>query len=281
MGDPLERSNVDQKVVEDFGLEWEKFNQQELIKGNIESAFNEYFSLFPFHLLKENSVGFDMGCGSGRWAAMVAPKVGLLNCVDPSLLALTQAKINLKSQKNCNFECAPIHKTSLEDESQDFGYCLGVLHHIPDTISGLKVCTKKLKKGAPLLIYLYYNFDNRPLWFRMIWKATDYLRKFLSRLPFFIKYPATQVIAGGIYYPLAKISYLLSTRGINVSNFPLSTYKDKSFYFMRTDALDRFGTKLEKRFSKKEIYEMMVECDLRQIVFNESAPFWVALGYKK
>ena len=25
-----------------------------------------------------------MGCGSGRWASLVAPRVGHLNCIDPS-----------------------------------------------------------------------------------------------------------------------------------------------------------------------------------------------------
>ena len=44
----------------------------------------------------------------------------------------------------------------------------------------------------------------------------------------------------------------MSKLKLNVFNFPLSDYKNKSFYTMRTDALDRFGTKLEKRFSKKE-----------------------------
>ena len=32
---------------------------------------------------------------------------------------------------------------------------------------------------------------------------------------------------------------------------PLNIYKNKSFYVMRNDSLDRFGTKYEKRYSKK------------------------------
>ena len=52
-------------------------------------------------------------------------------------------------------------------------------------------------------------------------------------------------------------SFIFHKIGINVHSFPLSNYKDKSFYTMRTDALDRFGTKLESRFTKKEIEEML------------------------
>ena len=50
---------------------------------------------------------------------------------------------------------------------------------------------------------------------------------------------------------------------------------------MYTDALDRFGTKLEKRFSKQEITNMMDESGLYGIVFSNSMPYWVALGYRK
>ena len=43
---------------------------------------------------------------------------------------------------------------------------------------------------------------------------------------------------------------ILEKFGIDVSSVPLNDYRKKSFYFMKTDALDRFGTRLEKRFSK-------------------------------
>jgi Leucine-rich repeat (LRR) protein len=42
-----------------------------------------------------------MGCGSGRWAKFVAPKVGLLNCIDPSI-AIKLHKKNLKNLKILN-----------------------------------------------------------------------------------------------------------------------------------------------------------------------------------
>ena len=50
---------------------------------------------------------------------------------------------------------------------------------------------------------------------------------------------------------------------------------------MRTDALDRFGTKLEKRFTKAKIRQMMEHAGLEKIVFSDYAPYWCAVGYKK
>ena len=67
---------------------------------------------------------------------------------------------------------------------------------------------------------------------------------------------------------------------INTKNIPLNYYKDKSFYVMRTDALDRLGTKLEKRFSKSEIHEMFSNAGLKDIKFSDQMPFWCALGFK-
>jgi len=68
--------------------------------------------------------------------------------------------------------------------------------------------------------------------------------------------------------------------GGNVEKFPLSQYRNNSFYTMRTDALDRFGTSLEKRFTKNEIRKMMEDCGLTHITFSETS-FWTAIGFKK
>ena len=49
----------------------EKSGKHSIIKAwrimLLESAFDSYFHFFPFNDLKD-AEGFDMGCGSGRWA---------------------------------------------------------------------------------------------------------------------------------------------------------------------------------------------------------------------
>ena len=50
---------------------------------------------------------------------------------------------------------------------------------------------------------------------------------------------------------------------------------------MRTDSRDRFGTPLEKRYSKEEIHQMMKEAELEKIKFKNSVPFWTVVGHKK
>ncbi len=273
--------NLDKNVIEDFGKEWKEYNQINLNYEELEEIFNKYFEIFPFEMINKNSEGFDMGCGSGRWAKFISPKVKKLNCIEPSQDALKIAKINLAKFKNCKFENKDVMSNSIKNSSQDFGYSLGVLHHIPNTFLGLENCVKKLKKGAPFLLYLYYRFDNRPLWFKFVWKISNYLRKIISKLPFGLKVFITNNIALVIYLPLARFSLVLEKFNIDVSNIPISSYRNKSFYTMKTDSLDRFGTRLESRFTKLEIKQMMINAGLTSIKFSNNQPYWVAVGHKK
>lgn len=272
-------TNIDEAVVSGFGDEWSRFDQSALCEDELDRMFDNYFSIFPWERIKPDAVGFDLGCGSGRWARRVAPRVGKLILIDPSD-AIEVARRNLAEAENCEFHRAGVEVMPVENGSCDFGYCLGVLHHIPDTEAGLKRCVEKLKVGAPFLLYLYYRFDNRPAWFRAIWKMSDLIRRGVSRLPHGLRFLVSQVFAAVVYFPLARFSLLLEKAGVDVSQVPLSQYRRNSFYTMRTDALDRFGTSLEKRFTRSEIHDMMQAAGLDQIIFSDKS-FWTAVGIKK
>ena len=273
----------DKKVIEDFGEEWRRFSQvNEITADESDYIFNGYFKIFPKDFFKdETKIGFDMGCGSGRWAKYIAPKVSVLHCVDPSLAALEVAKKNLSENKSCNFICSKAEEFDLQDQSMDFGYSLGVLHHVSNTEQSLVNCVAKLKKGAPFLLYLYYKLDNRSWIYKLIWRFSNIFRLIICRMPFSLKKIVTDFIAVIIYYPMSKLALFVNKLGLNDSFLPLSFYKFSSFYTMRTDSLDRFGTSLEKRYTKNTMLELMIDSGLENITFSETEPFWVAVGYKK
>lgn len=271
--------NVDLKTVEGFGDEWTRFHQSSLSQDEFKLLFEGYFDIFPWEALPREAVGFDLGCGSGRWAKGVAPRVGKLHCIDASAAALQVAERNLSSEPNCEFHLASVDSMPLEDGSMDFGYSLGVLHHVPDTLAGLQACVRKLKPGAPFLLYLYYAFDNRPPWYRLVWRVSDALRKIISKLPYRLRYWISNALAIVIYFPLARLSLVLDRLGFDVERIPLSSYRNRSLYSMRTDSLDRFGTRLEQRFTAETIRAMMLECGLERIEFSKTT-YWCAIGYK-
>ncbi len=272
-------TNIDPKTVASFGDEWSRFDQQAMSDQEAQKVFEEYFSVFPWADLPKNAEGFDMGCGSGRWARCVAPKVGHLHCIDPSE-AIEIAKGALAGNHNITFHRASVDGRSLQLGSQDFGFSLGVLHHVPDTQAAICSCVALLKPGAPFLLYLYYAFDNRSWWFRALWRSTDLARRLICKLPPKIKNFLTDLIAFLVYLPLAIVSRKFDSIGLNVAEIPLSYYRNHSFYTMRTDARDRFGTPLEQRFTKMQINEMMKQAGLEKIRFSDAAPFWCAVGVK-
>lgn len=273
-------SNIDAQTVEGFGREWARFDQQALSEEELNRYFDAYFGIFPWNELPVGAVGFDLGCGSGRWALRVSTRVGHLHCIDASADALAVARRTLAGRPNCTLHNTSVDAIPLAEGSMDFGYSLGVLHHVPDTAAGLAACTSKLKRGAPFLIYLYYAFDNRPAWFRALWRTSDAARRAISRLPYAARHLVTDAIALAIYFPLARAGRLAERHGLPVAALPLSFYRNASLYTMRTDALDRFGTRLEQRFTAAEIRRMMESAGLERIRFWDGPPFWCVVGYR-
>ena len=274
-------ANAFADVVDGFGDEWSRFDQSALDDEELQEMFDDYFSIFPWSKVSKTAIGVDFGCGSGRWARLVAPRVGTLHCVDASAEALAVAAKNLSGQPNCRLHHASVAQLPLPDAFADFGYSLGVLHHVPDTQAAIQSCAAKLKSGAPFLLYLYYRFDNRAAWFRLLWRLSESLRFIVSRLPKPLRYAVSQLLAILFYWPLSRAAGFLERRGLNVDSFPLSSYRNRSLYVLRNDALDRFGTRVERRFTRAEIETMMRTAGFRDIVFSDHQPYWCAVGVKQ
>ena len=270
--------NADPRVINDFGREWTRFSQDG-IEQELFETFKRYFSIFPLDRLTPESVVADFGCGSGRWAKFVAPLVKTIYLVEPSRSALDIACTSLKNHTNIIPLCSTINDCDIDDESLDFAYCIGVLHHIPDTESAFRKIASKIRRGGYLLVYMYYNFENRPLWFRYLWRAVDMLRKIISRMPFRLKALIADMLAALVYMPVVTTGSLLNKIGAVPQAFPLRDYIGKSFYTMRTDALDRFGTRIEKRYSRQDI-KLLYEIngfDISTLVLSDTPPYWCAV----
>jgi ubiquinone/menaquinone biosynthesis C-methylase UbiE len=274
-------ANLDAQTVDGFGEEWARFDQSGASAEELKDAFEKYFSEFPWDRLPRGARGIDVGCGTGRWARLVAPRVGSLTCIDASEKALAVAQKNLSPFANVDFKVADVGQLPFGDSELDFGYSLGVLHHVPDTLAGIRECVRVLKPGAPFLLYLYYALDNRPSWYRGLWRASDAVRKVVSRLPQPARLAAAEVAAATLYWPLARTALLGERMGLDVKAVPLAFYRHHSFYIMRNDALDRFGTRLEQRFTRAQIEQMMTAAGLVDLHFREGTPYWCAVGYKR
>ena len=91
------------------------------------------------------------------------------------------------------------------DDSFDFVFSLGVLHHIPDTAQAMRRCVAKLKPGGHFLVYLYYDLDNRGPLYRAVFVMSTLIRRIVASLPKGPKHLVCEAIAFTVYLPLANV----------------------------------------------------------------------------
>ena len=179
-------------------------------------------------------------------------------------------------------ENTTISKCSIPEASLDFAMSLGVLHHVSDTAQAFKDINFKLKKDGLLLVYLYYKVEDKPFYYQLIFSLANLLRQRISVLPFKLKNKISTIIAIVVYLPIARISKALNSIKMNTANIPLHQYADLSLYMVKNDALDRFGTKLEKRYNQEEITKLLLDSDFSptSIKFSISEPFLTFVAKK-
>jgi len=273
--------NIDTNTVHSFGEEWKafhRFDDTEIIKIG-----DTYFDIVTPEMLGPGKTAADFGCGTGRWTKYMHNKAGAVAAIDPSDAIFVAGQL-LKEATNVHFYKASIDKLPFADDYFDFGFSLGVLHHIPDTQKAMDACVKKVKPGGHFLVYLYYSLDNRGVLYKTLFFCSNLVRRIVSKMPGGLKRFSCNMMAIFFYMPFVLFSRLLRMLGVPKkarSRIPLHSYENTSFYIIRNDALDRFGTPLEQRFSRKEIQAMMETSGLENIVFSEQAPYWHAVGRKK
>lgn len=277
--------NLDQGVIDGFGHEWAAFDYAE---SETAEALDAQFAAYcaPLDLTQfdpANSVAGDFGAGSGRWSSRLAPYFSLVYALEPS----DGARQVLKKKFADNPKIVVLQETvgvnSIPVGSLDLAMSLGVLHHIPDTALAIKDVSRSIKPGGVFLCYLYYSLENKPTYYRLIFKGVNVVRRVISASPQPVRRLSATIIAALVYWPLARLSKVLSKLGRNTSNLPLHHYAEMPFVMLANDALDRFGTSLEQRFSKAEITEMLsaADFDLTTLKFSEIEPFWTFAVNKK
>jgi ubiquinone/menaquinone biosynthesis C-methylase UbiE len=269
-------NNIHKDVIDSFGEEWKKFHQ--FTDSEMENYGRMYFDIVDEKMLNKNSYAIDIGCGTGRWTKYLESRTGFMEAIDPGDAIFVAEKF--LTQTNVRLSKASTDNIPFADETFDFGMSVGVLQFIPDTQKAMNDCVKKIKIGGYFYTYLYYDLENRNVVFKMIFAITSAARKMISSFSAPIKKFICDVIAVIIYMPVIFFGRFLKMIGLKkmADKMPLSTYQTETFFVIRNDALDRFGTSVEKRFSKAEVETMMKNAGLENIIISNKMPYWHAVG---
>src|SRR5712671_3844475 len=175
---PME--NIDPNTVSSFGEEWKAFHG--FNEKDLKRIGDMYFDIVSNDMLNEQSTVIDIGCGSGRFIKYLGNRYKRIIGLDPSKAIYAADELVGKNEK-VELVMASTDNIPFPDNYFDFGYSLGVLHHIPDTQKALNDSVKKVRKGGHFLVYLYYNLDNRPFYFKIFYWLSNVIRLVVSKLP--------------------------------------------------------------------------------------------------
>src|SRR2546430_620477 len=265
-------------VIAGFDDEWTRF--REVGTADQSQVFELYFDLVPAHRFASGLTVLDAGAGAGRWAHEVSQRGPRVVAVDLGRsIEVTRANT---SPEMVGCVQADLRALPLAPGAVDWAYSLGVLHHTEVPELALANLVRSVRPGGLVLLYLYYALDQRGPLFRGVFQAVDLARRVISRQPRAAARAIATIIAASIYWPLARGCAVIERAGAPglAAKLPLSFYRHLSFATMRNDSLDRFGTRLERRYTRAEMQELMSGTGLVDVRISDSPPYWHGVGSK-
>jgi SAM-dependent methyltransferase len=139
-----------------FGFQWNRFSTTQLDSASGTTESRDTFlekTGFALEDLRGKRV-LDVGCGMGRFLEVVADAGAEVVGIDLSS-AVDAARRNLKSRLNVSVLQADVFRLPFAEESFDFIYSIGVLHHTPDTRAAFLQLPRFLRPGGRISIWVY------------------------------------------------------------------------------------------------------------------------------
>ena len=161
---------------------------------------------------------------------------------------------------NVDFLQADLNNNPIKRESVDFAYSIGVLHHIPDTLKGIKNILTSVKPGGELAVWLYgpsLHFLPRDL-YRYVGSRID-PEKLLKILKIYVPFALTthRVPIFG------KLFKWVLFPAPNYPHIPIPDHLRLEWSIL--DAFDKYATKIEKHYSEEELHQMLLNVGLVNI----------------
>ena len=255
-----------------FGYEWTHFHSW---RDSGDINFRDYFETADLAALRGGRV-LDAGCGMGRHARQMAAHARQVIAVDFSE-AIRQAALNTREVGNVECVQADLLRLPFADETFDYVYSLGVLHHLGNTETAVRALVATVKPGGRLRVYLYWKRHGGA---GALLRIVNAVRPLTTRLPFWLLRWMCWVLSVALWLAVILPYRLLLAAGVHrITNWPLFVYAKYPFRILYNDQFDRFSAPLEKRYDPQEVSALLESAGL-QDVRVEARFGWIAEGVK-
>jgi SAM-dependent methyltransferase len=136
--------------VASFGRQW---NRYDVVRPDEDEAvFRVKTGVEPAAL--RGQLVLDAGCGGGRYSCLLARRGARVIGVDLST-AVERAKTACADSPNVDIIQADLLDLPLTEESFDFAFSIGVLHHSPNPRAAFAQVAARVRLGGRLAVWLY------------------------------------------------------------------------------------------------------------------------------
>ena len=265
------------KTQESFGYQWVQFSKMVV---DFKDNFLNY--IYPINeKFFQRKLGLDAGCGFGRHifnaASFGAEMVGL----DISL-AIESSYENTKHLQNVHLVQGDIYHPPFREETFDFAYSIGVLHHLPDPENGFKSVVSLIKKDGVVFIWVYSKvrkFTNflldlvRIVTCHLPHKLLKYVCLFIALVEFCLVIYPYKIISG--VFVINKIMEKIYSRRIKL-------YAKYPFQVCYADWFDRLSAPIRFYYCAEDMQRWLNGLKLKNLSISPTGLYgWRAYGEKK
>lgn len=269
---------LQRKTQASFSFQWTSFSQ---MSCDFKDNFLNYIHPVTPEFFK-GKLGLDAGCGFGRHIYNAALFGARMVGMDFSR-AIESTRKNTLGVKNISLVRGDIYHPPFAEDSFDFVYSIGVLHHLPDPEEGFQSILRFTKRGGSIFIWVYS--DSRKLINTML----EFIRIFTTRMPFpLLKIFCFLCAVVDYLFVLSfklidKIAFLNINRFFNRIIFDrVKVYMCYPFQVFYADWFDRLSAPTRFYYNRKDLQGWVERAGLKKVIISPTGNYgWRLYGEKE
>jgi SAM-dependent methyltransferase/uncharacterized protein YbaR (Trm112 family) len=244
--------NIKSSTFSRFGYEWNYFYDYDC------NNFETFTAPLPINFFR-GKIGLDVGCGAGRHSKAASELGAEMVAIDLST-AVDAAYLNNAKNERVHVVQADIYHLPIKDNSFDFIFSLGVLHHLPDPQLGYRRLIPLLNEGGALFIWVYAYAVRK-----VALELLRFISQRLSNANIGRMAYLCNLVDYGVFvnlYRLLSVLPLIASLVRNCSPPRVKEYARHGFKVGYTDWFDRLSAPISNYYKRNEMREWLERSQL-------------------